>query len=249
MTRYHTHWNGGRPFRVFIEGSGGACTARVHRYNYDLDNYDETPVLKLRVVRAWIGKSPSGPALKGNSILLQVKDRYVFIGMKVFSFCARAPIKRFVSPVANNDIPYPYAVDAEKNFYLMTEYVMLRNVPRNVSNPQYPYRFYYDAQPITPISPMYYSDVSIMLPSPKPTDIRKFTIGKQVNILWYHPRPGNHYDRLATLPDFGNGMAVYYTDGRRVPLTRQSYIKLLRAHGKRHGFSALKCFRVLVESP
>lgn len=208
-----------------------------HDDDEDDDTYEETPILSYQPDYIWVGASPVGHAHKGNSILLKVRDRYVFIGNSVFQFCASAPITRFVSPVGNSDVPYPYAIDSNKNYYLLIEKVMLRDVPHDIDDP---YDYYYRASLMTP-------DLARPLRGEYPTNIREFTIGKEKYTMTYHPRPSREYDRIASWPDFGKGMAIRYADGRRVALSRERYSKLLQAHGRRNGFSAMRCIRVLVQ--
>lgn len=58
---------------------------------------------------------------RGNSILLQTgKNKYVFIGDGIRSFTTKNGdvIKKYYSPVGNNEVPYPYAV-GDKYVYFM----------------------------------------------------------------------------------------------------------------------------------
>jgi hypothetical protein len=57
----------------------------------------------------------------GNSILLQTAtNRYVFIGDCVYEFSLQEgdSVVTYVSPVGNNDVPYPYII-GEKFTYLL----------------------------------------------------------------------------------------------------------------------------------
>lgn len=71
--------------------------------------------------RVFVGKSPK--TADGNSMLFEVpsstrgKTKYVFVGVVVCSFFASVPIQRFVSPVGNNGVPYPYAIDRDGGVY------------------------------------------------------------------------------------------------------------------------------------
>ena len=91
------------------------------------------------VIRVFIGESPvtditiisegHGPAFKGNTILVQTGNHeYTYIGARIYSFRSLAEINKYVSEVGNNDVPYPYAVDINDNFYLMTEDVILNQL-------------------------------------------------------------------------------------------------------------------------
>ena len=58
---------------------------------------------------------------RGNSILLQTgKNKYVYIGDGIRSFTTKNGdvIKKYYSPVGNNEVPYPYAI-GDKYVYIM----------------------------------------------------------------------------------------------------------------------------------
>jgi hypothetical protein len=135
---YETHNNGGRSFRVKIIGHH----VQVWWLSYDATANDflEAEQFDFYAQHIMIGQSPKnkdtlfsggfGPEFDGNSILLHIQDnQYVFIGTKIFAFEALNTINRFVSPVGNNDVPYPYACDVLNNIYLMTENIVLLNNP------------------------------------------------------------------------------------------------------------------------
>jgi hypothetical protein len=69
----------------------------------------------------WVGKDTDGSE-EGNSILLRMGKNYTFIGGGVTSFITQALIVKYESPIGNNDVPYPYAID-----YLMIEGIMIQS--------------------------------------------------------------------------------------------------------------------------
>ena len=126
MKEYFIHDNGGRPFKVHINKN-------INVYKYlDMDDYSKKPVLFIKdFINFFIGKSPLnsitefsggfGKDFDGNTILVHTKeDEYIYIGESIFKFYSFSPIIDYVSPVGNNDVPYPYAIDKEGNYYKMT---------------------------------------------------------------------------------------------------------------------------------
>ena len=89
--------------------------------------YEETASKSFSVEKVFVGHSPEhGAKFDGNSMLLHLEGlKYVFVGEVVFSFTAKSPIAKFFSPVGNNDVPYPWAVDEEGSRYLFTMSVIL----------------------------------------------------------------------------------------------------------------------------
>jgi len=59
----------------------------------------------------------------GNTILLHIKNNeYVHIYDIIISFTSNSKIIQYVSPVGNNDVPYPYAVDEHNNYYFFVRF-------------------------------------------------------------------------------------------------------------------------------
>lgn len=138
---YYTHFNGERPYKVLI-------------VNNNVSVFENDPggprVYSNIVQRVFIGKSPlnettefsggHGPRFDGNSFLFHEEGlTYVFVGEVIRRFTAKYPIVTYVSPVGNNDVPYPYAIDESGRYYLLIENVVLFHNP----NFPDPYRHYY----------------------------------------------------------------------------------------------------------
>ena len=65
----------------------------------------------------------------------------MYIGNSIKSFKSNTKIKDYVSPVGNSDIPYPYAVDENDDYYLMIEDVIVKNVPDEYKDDVYEYYY------------------------------------------------------------------------------------------------------------
>jgi hypothetical protein len=143
IVSYYTHNNGGRPFRVVINKSKNKIDifANYIKYNILDESWSDKKILSYNYQKIWIGISPKnemttsggayGKPYDGNSILLEMTDNsYIFIGDFIFSFKSLAPIIYYNSPVGNNDVPYPYAIDKENNTYLLTDdFVLIKPNP------------------------------------------------------------------------------------------------------------------------
>jgi hypothetical protein len=138
---YETHDNGGRPFAV-IDFKG-----RVEVYEQKWDDATEKPVRGKQVYKTsyseiWVGKdplriTPGGwkPWMVGNTVLLRIgANRYVFIGEQIYEFALEAgdSVVKYVSPVGNSDVPYPYII-GKMNTYLLLERLVISNTVLNVS--------------------------------------------------------------------------------------------------------------------
>lgn len=158
---YLIHDNGGRPFKVVIyKSTSNKQIVDIYKIDDILNNkltYN-TKIISYIPTKIFIGKSPKnemtsfsagyGPKFDGNSILLCLNDKtneYVYIGEEIYSFKAKNTIKTYVSPVGNNDVPYPYAIDNSNNYYLMTENTIINM--NNISDKKIlndPYEYYYN---------------------------------------------------------------------------------------------------------
>lgn len=157
---YYTHDNGGRPFKVEINEDKPVVDV--------YDNYEESKTYNKKLystkyTNIWVGKSPKiemtlfsdgyGKKFDGNSILVETCNlEYVFIGEKIFSFTSIAPIKTYVSPVGNSDVPYPYAIDSEGYLYLLIENVIVhpnQKTENLFKKSEEPYTVYYKLQKIS----------------------------------------------------------------------------------------------------
>lgn len=85
----------------------------------------------------------------GHVILIRVGDEYVFIGSSIFKFTTNSVITEFHSEIGNNDVPYPYAVDASGKLYMLIEDAIV--TPRKPWVTQFTdmYRYYYSVATIT----------------------------------------------------------------------------------------------------
>lgn len=141
---YKTHDNGGRPFKVKIGKN-------VDVYH----NYGKYLIASYKPIRIFIGKSlfddmtafsrGHGKKFDGNSILLQIgNNKYIQIGWEIFSFNSLTDIKEFYSPIGNNDVPYPYAIDINDNNYMLIENVIVKIDKKLLKNNENIYQYYYE---------------------------------------------------------------------------------------------------------
>ncbi len=159
---YYTHDNGGRPFKVVITKGGKHID--IYKCNYpDLhapDKYETARyyeyALGFDVLRVMLGDDPDNSFKNkpewvrkwiGNSILAEISSgKYLYIGDTVFTFntSGKSPITKYISPVGNSDVPYPYALDSEFA-YLMIENVKIPLFALDMQQkPFYPYTQYYE---------------------------------------------------------------------------------------------------------
>jgi hypothetical protein len=128
--RYYTHFNGSRPYLVYL-GKEDAFIYEVPQ-DMEMDSIGEeddenrwmyTKLVKhIKFIKSFVGKSPlnemtefsggHGKYFDGNSILFQKnKNTYIFVGHIIKEYKVNNDdIINFISPVGNNDVPYPYAI-------------------------------------------------------------------------------------------------------------------------------------------
>ena len=125
--------NRATPFLVFDYGSH--VDVYNQKYNEASNHYEiQGRIMQAKYINIFVGdndlkfkeydlKKGEG---RGNTILLQTgKNKYVYIGDGIRSFTTKNGdvIKKYYSPVGNNEVPYPYAV-GDKYVYFMHGNVM-----------------------------------------------------------------------------------------------------------------------------
>ena len=58
-------------------------------------------------------------SFRGNSVLLQVIDKYVYIGSEIYEFKPSDEIIEYYSQVGYNDVPYPVAIGKENMYFML----------------------------------------------------------------------------------------------------------------------------------
>lgn len=211
MLEYLIHDNGRRPYKVII------VRDEVNIYkkkSEDEDGYEDKVFKTYKPKKIFIGKSPKNKKFDGNSILIQLtKNSYTYIGSEIYSFKTDSEIIDYISPVGNNDVPYPYCIDSNGYHYLMLEKIKIK-VPK--SNDCYLY--YYCAELLTPDLafkryPIFYSG------------ILEFKISNELYTLTYAPEPVLNFRRIQK--NIGKNLTIKMNDGKIIKLTEKLYKNIM----------------------
>lgn len=160
VKHYEVHDNGGRPFRVDIQGNDVTVWKNMDEYELIGDKYTvihnpHKEILNFKADRIFVGKkSPQGDynemrhkQAEGNSILLQTGLKYVYIGLEIYEF---TPVKddtieKYYSDIGNNDVPYPFAI-GENYVYIMLDKVAIEksffDMKKDIYNQYYEAKLY-----------------------------------------------------------------------------------------------------------
>jgi hypothetical protein len=162
---YITSCNGEQKY--IVELTDKHVIVRINNYDSDDSDSDEclhdlnTNHVEYDIQKYFVGKSYKTSMTMwcatyiyfydGNTILLHLTDgNYVFISNYIYKFKSVGKIINYFSPVGNNDVPYPYAVDEYNNIYLLIEYIYLPmslELIHKMINHKYnddPYLYYYN---------------------------------------------------------------------------------------------------------
>lgn len=147
---YITLDNGIRPFKVIVDKKNG-----IQIYTYLPNKYEDdfVPVYDVLIKHIkkyksyWSGFDSSYNREHGNAILIEIDPHtYIFVGDTIYEFKAVDTIVDFISPVGNNDVPYPIAYGTE-NTYFMLDQVYVKNteleLDKTVQNSEHMYREFY----------------------------------------------------------------------------------------------------------
>lgn len=160
VKHYEVHDNGGRPFRVDIQGNDVTVWKNMDEYELIGDKYTvihnpHKEILNFKADRIFVGKkSPQGDynemrhkQAEGNSILLQTGLKYIYIGLEIYEF---TPVKddtieKYYSDIGNNDVPYPFAI-GENYVYIMLDKVAIEksffDMKKDIYNQYYEAKLY-----------------------------------------------------------------------------------------------------------
>lgn len=260
---YYTHYNKNRPFKVIIDKNNNIS---VHKIIKNSKDYDVSPIIEyFKPEEYFVGTSPRtemttcgktyGYDFDGNSILLHSSNLdYVCISDAIFSFLAYAKITIYISPVRSNDVPYPYAVDVQKNIYLLSHnVVILMNDKIRVQIGKYddPYNYYYRYSLITTNN-----DISETYKIKNFKNINKFFIGNKEIILTYTPFPEKTYDKFTSngiIPlyieeiDMDDSCCFRNTRLRKRIISKIEFVELIEDFAAVQSFVPLLNVRVLYE--
>jgi hypothetical protein len=136
MPTYFIHNNYSKPYYVVIKDN----ISEIYKFN----NSDK-PIKKYKFIKKYIGKSSGlskacahkkeeSKLFNGNTIVLQLTTtKFVYIGSTIYEFSIKEKVKKYYSPVGNNDVPYPVLL-TNKYIYFMLDRkkIALENVPKNI---------------------------------------------------------------------------------------------------------------------
>ena len=254
---YFIHNNFSKPYKVIVKDDSVSIYQEITNYSFSTNNsdvsvsnpkvvYSKKPLMNFEnVKKIFIGKSLKnemttssgsyGSKFDGNSILVNVKaDDYIYIGHDIFSFKSFSEIIHYESPVGNNYVPYPYAIDIKNNYYLMIEDVVLINDTMKPKDKEQPYWYYYD------LSSSIEKKIKI-----KEQPIKGFYIGGNKYDMSYYSRPHQDYDRIKKWKDFGDGMKFILKNKKEYKINRKEYIRIMKSYGKDNYFKHLKGYKLL----
>ena len=113
-----THSNGDLPFKIITNNAGIKI--------FENDVRPKKFILEFTdFIGYWRGFDSSPDKMHGNSVLIKISDnKYVSVGNSIYSFETDEKILDYVSPVGNNDVPYPVAF-GENNVYFIPDKMLI----------------------------------------------------------------------------------------------------------------------------
>ncbi len=242
---YLIHDNGGRPFCVYISPENKIDIYKVNKNNTFTENdyakiYTYTEfVMSFKPKKTFVGKSPKnkmtefssgyGQYFDGNSILLYLgNSKYVFIGSSIFSFKTNKEIVKFVSPVGNSDVPYPYAIDNEDNYYFLIENGIMKI--KDKIETYDPYNYYY----------------KILKKITESENVEYICIKNEKFNITSNPNPKENYEDL--IKRIGKPIYIKKKDNKNKKIiTKNEYIKLLTDYNNKIGLSPIIDIKIIQE--
>jgi hypothetical protein len=259
VVSYFTHDNGSRPYRVTISATSSNSLLNDVTIQSTKEKCGKKFYTKVFLCEIFIGKSMFnamtdfsggyGDAFDGNSFVINMDStcddthKYMYVGNNIFVFSLDAKIISYVSPVGNNDVPYPYAICENGDIVLMIENVIICSTPelsKYMSNSMNdPYKYYYNRS------------IIVQYDEPLYNNINSFYVGDEQFGLIYNPNPSDEYNRF-----MGNsfrecnvkehGISII-TNGTKQLLNKNEFIMLVTQFGEIKKFKPLQILEVLNE--
>ena len=241
---YLTHDNYDRPFCVIVNEKQNVVNVYKKEYrecyqNDELEDYTRF-IGTFTPSKIFIGESSlnsmtefsggHGSEFDGNSILLKMEqDKYIFIGDQIYSFKTENEIVMFVSPVGNNDVPYPHAIDDKGYYYFLLgdDSGILRL--NNEKDKEDPYTYYYEM--IRGIS--------------MSENVEYIYMNDERYCLTSHVNPSKDYDDL--INRLGDPMFIEFKCEDKKIISKDEYIDLLERYNNKIGLSPLKEVNIIVK--
>jgi hypothetical protein len=152
-TSYLTHHNYENFYRVLATPDAIDVSTCPEDFSEDLDlvpKAEDYTVLANRFEAFkgyWTGYDTSQYAIHGTSILIKEGGKsYVFIGQKIYRFHTDDKITDFVSPMGNNNVPYPVAIGEDNVYFLLDQEFIAKSelkTPATLANAEDLYGEYY----------------------------------------------------------------------------------------------------------
>ena len=133
--RYVITDNGGKPW--IVEDFPKQNKAVIYKNKGDNVNEVVEPVkvAEMKYIALWPSSDSSafGDWKKGNTVLIQKsKDTFVLVYRNISEFKILDEPVKFMSPIGNNDVPYPYLIGTKNVYFLVDagsiEYVPVDNI-------------------------------------------------------------------------------------------------------------------------
>lgn len=253
-TVYLTHDNGGRPFKVAIFDNKNIKIFKNTTGNKKKLSNKDVLLFDLNPVHFFVGTSPYmkmtefsggiGPEFDGNSILIQLdNNNYQYVGDCIYSFTSLKKIVSYFSPVGNNDIPYPYAIDEDGNNYLFLENVVILNsdfFKKTYKNYDDPYDYLYNYHLIT---------FDIGLVEPKEPLIRKYEQFFEFNNIKEFYLDDDQYTLTykVHISDYTEKISIVDNNNNRQYLSNDEFNALHQRFGDIIGFQKFTNLKLLVD--
>jgi len=133
---YKTHDNGSKVFAVYIYND----KVDIYKLNYEqkTDKYLLGKKIKsVNYIKLFVGDNSlefknyaKKGYEKGNTILLQIDNtKFMYIGEMIKIITIKDDvIKKYISPVGNSDVPYPYIIGKDYSYLILENKIIPNNV-------------------------------------------------------------------------------------------------------------------------
>lgn len=143
ISEYLIHDNGGRPYKITFTGA----TANIYKITTGKDFYEPDPLISITNIDGfWYGFDASIYKENGNTILIKRDNNYYYISHSIKLFTINETILDYISPIGNNDVPYPVIYGEEYVYFPDEQYKVKKTeipIPVTIANAEEIYGIFY----------------------------------------------------------------------------------------------------------
>lgn len=135
--KYEIHDNRTIPWYVFCEKKIIQIVPVNPHYRFKHKKIDNQIIRITEFLGYWYGFDIRNSKYDGNSVLIHIENKkYMFVGYYIYTFEFEENIIDFISPLGNNDVPYPVAYTKNYVIFMLDKKAIKKSTLKTKATPE-----------------------------------------------------------------------------------------------------------------